>query len=201
MRRGIHHLGLATNDYEATVEFYTKVIGWEVAWQDLHKAPDGTVLVRHVFFDTGDGSYVAFMAPTPEMPGMPEKWATDINSGLGLPPIVYHFAFWLDNMEELEAMQARIREHGYAVSEVIDHDGWTQGIVVRDPNDLLIEFAYTSRELTDDDKILKPRGAPRVPTHEGRPDLEARDAAIIMNLGDEEALAKVEEIKPKGEKE
>lgn len=199
MRRGIHHLGLATNDYEATVDFYTRVIGWEIAWQDLHKAPDGTVLVRHVFFDTGDGSYVAFMAPTADMPGMPEIWAPDINSGLGLPPIVYHFAFWLDTMEELEAMQARIRSHDVEATEIIDHDGWTAGFVVRDPNRLLIEFACTTRELTDDDKILKPRGAPRVPTHEGHPELEARDAAIIMNLEGEEATRNLNDIKPKEE--
>lgn len=197
MRRGMHHIGLATTDYEATVEFYTKVIGWEIAWQDQHETPDGKVAMRHVFFDTGDGSYVAFMAPTPAIPGVPETWDTGINAGLGMPPIVYHFAFWRDTREELEELQARIRDHGVEASELIDHDGWTLGFVVRDPNDLLIEFACTTRELTEDDKLLKFRGAPRVPTHEGRPDLEARDAAIIMNLSPEEAKAQLDKVKPK----
>jgi catechol 2,3-dioxygenase-like lactoylglutathione lyase family enzyme len=45
----MHRIGLATTDYEATVDFYTKVIGWEIAWQDLMKTPDDTVLVRHVW--------------------------------------------------------------------------------------------------------------------------------------------------------
>jgi catechol 2,3-dioxygenase-like lactoylglutathione lyase family enzyme len=193
----MHHLGLATRDYDATVEFYTKVIGWEIAWQDLMQAPDGTVLVRHVFFDTGDGSYVAFMAPTPALPGTPENWATDINSGLGVPPHVYHFAFWLDSVEELEQFQRQIRERGVEASEVIDHDGWTAGFVVRDPNGLLIEFATTTRELTEDDKILKSRGAPRIPTHEQNPELRARDAGIIMNLPPEQAMALLSELEPK----
>jgi len=197
MRRGMHRIGLATTDYEATVDFYTKVIGWEIAWQDLMKTPDDTVLVRHVFFDTGDGSYVAFMAPTPALPGTPASWATDINSGLGVPPHVYHFAFWLDTMEELEQLQGQIRERGATASEIIDHDGWTAGFVVRDPNGLLIEFACTTRELTEDDKLLKPRGAPNIPGHEGSPENRARDAGIIMNLPPDQAVKLLAELEPK----
>ncbi len=56
-RTGSHHLGLATYDYEGIVDFYTRVLGWEIAWQDLMTGPDGTVHMKHVFFDTGDGSY------------------------------------------------------------------------------------------------------------------------------------------------
>lgn len=197
MRRGMHHLGLATSDYHATVDFYTNVIGWKIAWQDLMESPDGTVLMRHVFFDTGDGSYVAFMAPTCDLPGMPESWKTDINSGLGVPPHVYHFAFWVDTLEELKQFQRQLRKRGAAASEIIDHDGWCAGFVVRDPNGLLIEFACTTRELTDDDKFLKPRGAPRIPTHEGHPELKARDAGIIMNLPPKEAMALLAGYEPK----
>lgn len=199
MRRGMHHLGLATSDYDATVDFYTNVIGWEIAWQDLMQAPDGTVLMRHVFFDTGDGSYVAFMAPTPAMPGVPKSWSTDINSGLGVPPIVYHFAFWLDTLDELKEFQRKVRERGAAASEIIDHDGWCAGFVLRDPNGLLIEFACTTRELTADDKILKSRGAPRVPTHDGHPELQTRDAGIIMNLSPDKAMTLMNAYQPKPE--
>ena len=186
MRRGIHHLGFATRDYDATVEFYTKVIGWDIAWQDLIKAPDGGTLMKHVFFDTGDGSFVAFMEPRTGMPGVPESWDTGINAGLGLPQFVYHFAFWVDSLEDLEQLQSDLRDRGATVSEIIDH-GWTSGIVVRDPNDLLLEFACTTRELTEDDKILKPRGAPVTRGHEGRPELRERDNQIILNLAADEA--------------
>src|SRR5437867_10421835 len=82
--------------------------------------PDGTVHMKHVFFDTGDGSYVSFMCPTPDMPNHPEKWATDINSGLGVMNGAYHFAFWANSVEELEAQQARLRAHSHPVTEIID---------------------------------------------------------------------------------
>lgn len=197
MRRGLHHLGLATNDYEATVDFYTNIIGWEIAWQDMMKGPDGSVAMRHVFFDTGDGSYVAFMALTPKIPGVPESWSTDINSGLGVPPHVYHFAFWLDSLEELKEYQQTLRDRGATVSEIYDHDGWCSGIVLRDPNGLLIEFACTTRELTEDDKLLKPRGAPKVPAYDENPGLKERDAGIVLNLPPEEAIKLMQEIEPK----
>src|SRR5262245_65526670 len=96
-RTGAHHLGLATYDYEGIVDFYTRVLGWEIAWQDLMHGPDGTVHMKHVFFDTGDGSYVSYMCPTADMPNFPKKWATDINSGLGVMNGAYHFAFWADS--------------------------------------------------------------------------------------------------------
>ncbi len=73
-RTGAHHIGLATYDYEGIVDFYTRVLGWEIAWQDLMTGPDGTVFMKHVFFDTGDGSYVSFMCPTADMPDHPKKW-------------------------------------------------------------------------------------------------------------------------------
>src|SRR5579875_426056 len=117
-RHGIHHLGLAAYDYEATVDFYTKVMGWEIAWQDLQAAPDGTHLLRHVFFDTGDGSYVAFMCPTPENPNTPNTWATDINSGLGLRGGMYHFAFWVDSVEDLKERQSELRARGCETTDV-----------------------------------------------------------------------------------
>ena len=59
-RTGVHHLGMGTYDYDAIVDFYTRVLGWEIAWQDLMVGPDGTVYMKHVFFDTGDDSYISF---------------------------------------------------------------------------------------------------------------------------------------------
>ena len=72
-RAGAHHLGFASYDYDATIDFYTRVLSWQIAWQDLMTAPDGTPMMKHVFFDTGDGSYVAVMCPTPEMPNHPKN--------------------------------------------------------------------------------------------------------------------------------
>jgi catechol 2,3-dioxygenase-like lactoylglutathione lyase family enzyme len=157
-RRGIHHLGVATYDYDRCVDFYTRVLGLDIAWQDLMQAPDGTVLMRHVWFDTGDGSYIAFMAPTPES-GAPEKWAGDLNSAVGLSPYTYHFALWLDTVEELGAMASRLQEHGVKTTPIWDHE-WCKSIYFRDPDGLALEFCVTTRKFTDEDKLLKPRHQP-----------------------------------------
>ena len=177
-RTGVHHLGLGTDDYDATVDFYTRVLGWEIAWQDLLVGPDGTVSMKHVFFDTGDDSYISFMCPTADMPDHPKQWATDINAGLGVMHGTYHFAFWAESVEELEEKQAQLREHNHPVTEIIDH-GWAKSIYVRAPDGLSLEFCVTTRKLTDDDKLLKQRDQPGNPIYRERPDLVARDAAIL----------------------
>ncbi len=177
-RTGSHHLGLATYDYEGIVDFYTRVLGWEIAWQDLMTGPDGTVHMKHVFFDTGDGSYVSYMCPTADMPNFPKKWATDINSGLGVMNGAYHFAFWAESVEELEQQQARLREHNHPVTEIIDH-GWAKSIYFRAPDGLQLEFCVTTRKLAEDDRLLKHRYQPGNPIYRERPDLVARDAAIL----------------------
>ena len=177
-RTGTHHIGLATYDYEGIVDFCTRVLGWEIAWQDLATGPDGTVFMKQVFFDTGDGSYVSFMCPTADMPNHPKKWATDINSGLGVMNGAYHFAFWIESVEELENKRARLREHNHPVTEIIDH-GWAKSIYFRAPDGLSLEFSVTTRKLTEEDKLLKHRHQPGNPIYRERPDLAARDAAIL----------------------
>jgi catechol 2,3-dioxygenase-like lactoylglutathione lyase family enzyme len=177
-RAGVHHIGVASYDYDATVDFYTRVLGWQIAWQDVLSAPDGTPMMKHVFFDTGDGSYLAVMCPTPEMPNHPKKWATDINSGLGVMNGAYHFAFWVDTVEDLEARQAQIRSQSHPVTEIIDH-AWCKSIYFRTSDGLLLEFCVTTRKLAEDDKLLKHRYQPGNSIYKERPDLVERDAAIF----------------------
>src|SRR5437762_6110672 len=107
-RTGMHHLGLATLDIDRTIEFYTTKLGWEIAWSDiLETGNEGKI--KHVFLDTGDGSFVAFMSPE-KVKGIPEEWATDINSAQGLPGAFYHFAFWCDDLKALEAKRNELVE-------------------------------------------------------------------------------------------
>lgn len=156
-RTGVHHLGLATLDLDRTVEFYTKKLGWEVAWADILET-SGEGKIKHVFLNTGDGSLVAFMCPE-KVPGIPEEWATDINSAQGLPGAFYHFAFWCDDVRELEEKRKTLIERGVDVSAVVDH-GWCRSIYFRDPNGLLLEYCTTVREFTAEDKILRHHDQP-----------------------------------------
>ena len=155
---GLHHLSFASTDYEGTVEFYTKVMGWPIAWQDQAVDPEtGQELLRHVFFQADENMFVAFICSVPGSPMFPEKIATDINSGLGLPTGIYHFAFSVDTVEELDSWRRQIDERGGEASAIVDH-GWCKSVYFRDPvNDLMLEIAVQSRKFNDDDKILKQR--------------------------------------------
>ena len=139
-------------DIDRTIEFYTTKLGWEVASADiLETAGEGKI--KHVFLNTGDGSLVAFMCPE-KVPGIPQEWSTDINSAQGLPGAFYHFAFWCDDVKELEEKRNFLIERGVDVSAVVDHE-WCRSIYFRDPNGLLLEYCTTMRAFTEDDKIMR----------------------------------------------
>src|SRR5437899_12940816 len=118
------------------------------------------------------------MCPTADMPDHPKKWATDINSGLGVMNGAYHFAFWTESVAELENKQARLREHNHPVTEIIDH-GWAESIYFRASDGLELDFCVSTRSLTEDDKLLKLRYQPGNPIYCARPVLVALDAAIL----------------------
>ncbi|WLW50829.1 VOC family protein [Streptomyces sp. YU58] len=179
MQRGIHHMGFATFDYERCVDFYTRVLGFEIAWQELQQAEDGTVTMRHVFFDIGGGSYMAFMAPTPES-GAPASWPADLDKALGLRPYTYHFSLRVDSEQELQAWRDRLVEHGVKASAVFNH-GWCRSVYFTDPDGLQLEFCYNTRVLNEDDKILKPREQPFIDDLRRDPQA-ARESSEAMGI-------------------
>jgi catechol 2,3-dioxygenase-like lactoylglutathione lyase family enzyme len=151
-RTGIHHVGLATLDINRTIEFYTKKLGWEVAWCDVLEPAQGGK-IKHVFLDTGDGTFFAFMSPE-KVPGLPEEFATDINSAQRLPSAFYHFALWCDNLHELEKKREQLVSRGVDVTPIVDHE-WCRSIYLKDPNGLLLEYCATTRKFTDEDKVMR----------------------------------------------
>ncbi|SRR5579883_493020 len=158
-RTGVHHLGLVSLDIDRTIDFYTNKMGWKIAWCDLMTPRQGG-LIKHVFFDTGDGSYISFMCPQ-KVPGVPAEFSTDMNSAQHLPNYFYHFAFWVDSVEELERKRAQLLEKGVAVTGVADHE-WAKSIYFRDPNGMLLEYCVTMRELGEEDKVMRDRSATNV---------------------------------------
>ena len=177
---GVHHLGLASTDYEGTVDFYTNVVGWEIVWQDQMISPDGQEMMRHVFFDMGDGSLIAFICSRPGSPIFPESWATDINSGLGMhTAFVYHFSFWSESLEDLEEKRKTLKSRGVEVTSMMNH-GWLKSFYFRDPvNGLMLEFAAQLRPFNEDDKLLKPR--PQIGFETTDPD-EIEETARVLGI-------------------
>ena len=82
-RTGFHHVAYACRDAEATRHFYEDLLGMPLVHTEV-KAGEGGFF-RHLFFDTGDGSCIAFF----EVSGVGEalggaamsRWATDYRSG------------------------------------------------------------------------------------------------------------------------
>jgi len=97
--KGLHHLGLATHDMDATLAFYEDILGFETKVCDLMQ-PQAGGTIRHAFLDTGNDELIAFMECI-DVPGIPNDFDTGLNRGLGIKGGVVHFAFRVDDESEL----------------------------------------------------------------------------------------------------
>jgi catechol 2,3-dioxygenase-like lactoylglutathione lyase family enzyme len=153
-RTGFSHVGLSTLDLDRTRDFYENILGFKAVRCDIMRIAEGGQ-IRHVFFDTGDGQLLAFMEPR-GVPGIPAEYDAGINRGLGVPDAFYHFAFEVGSLEALEAKRAELIAKGVRVTPIVDHE-WMKSIYFKDPNNLLLEFAVTTRSLGQDDAVMQPR--------------------------------------------
>jgi catechol 2,3-dioxygenase-like lactoylglutathione lyase family enzyme len=151
---GLSHLGLVTRDMDATLAFYTDVLGFEAVRCDILKVEEGGE-IRHVFFDAGAGQLVAFMEGK-GVEHIPDDYDAGINKGLGLPSGMVHFAFEAGNVEQLEAKRADLLGKGVRVTQVVDHE-WCKSIYFKDPNGVDLEFCCLTRELGADDARMQVR--------------------------------------------
>ncbi len=144
MNKGLHHIGLATHDMEKTLSFYESVLGFPaVVCEMIHPETGGAI--RHAFLDTGNGELFAFMECN-EVEGVSDDFDAGINRGLGIGGGMFHFAFRVDDVAELEAKRTDLIAKGVEVGSVIDH-GWCKSIYFKDPNSLQLEFCCLTQEL------------------------------------------------------
>ena len=144
---GMHHLGLATHDMEATLDFYENTLGFETKVCDLLE-PESGGTIRHAFMDMGQGEMIAFMECN-DVPSIAADFDAGINRGLGISGGVIHFAFKSRDEDDLVARQAALRDKGIEVTDVVDH-GWCKSIYFRDPNHLQLEYCVLSGDLTEE---------------------------------------------------
>ena len=143
---GIHHIALTTKDVKANHEFYTGAMGFRLIKVEVARAGEQG-FAKHLFYDTGGGGMIAFWDM--HDPELGDDWSPAIASGLGLPGWTNHLAFDAENDADLQRRLERWLEHGHNCWE-IDH-GWCKSIYVMDPNDIMVEFCVTTRELTSKD--------------------------------------------------
>ena len=120
---GVDHLALICSDLEATIEFYTQVLGMRLAKVIPNRdEPSST----HIFLDMGGGNMLAFF-------DFPKKGPAKTERGVGS---MHHVAL-KGTSEQYVAVVKNARERG------IKHDvhgGGTKGsIYMRDPDDILVE--------------------------------------------------------------
>ena len=152
--KGWSHISLATLDMNTTRAFYEDILGFKAVRCDTIKVKEGGE-IRHVFFDTGNKQLLAFMEPR-GVPGAPTEFDGGLNRPLGMPEGVYHFAFEAGSAEELDAKRAELIRKGVKVTPVVDHE-WAKSIYFKDPNGLLLEFSYLTREFNSDDGVMQLR--------------------------------------------
>jgi catechol 2,3-dioxygenase-like lactoylglutathione lyase family enzyme len=137
--RGVHHGAFRCRDAAQTVWFYTTVLGLA--------EPTGIVLEEvtgtghddpymHIFFQMKNGEYIAFF----DAPGSADPdWFKRKES------FDMHWAFEVDSMEDLVAMQARLKSFGITAHGPVDHH-MVKSIYMYDPNGIQIELTIRAPE-------------------------------------------------------
>ena len=143
----IHHVAFACRDVEATHRFYGEILGLELACAEVTRIKQGHL--RHFFYDTGDGSCLAFFHLNDV--GEPADLRTAISTDLDLPVWVNHVALRADPGRIAEVV-GRLRAAGGEVEFEIEH-GWCRSTYLLDPNGILVELCQDTPGMPDDPEL------------------------------------------------
>ena len=137
--KGLYHFAFPCRDAEETRLFYEELLGLPlVHCMEVDAVPSSGDKgpYAHIFFEMGDGSFLAFFdlgkreAPLPS-PNVP-RW-------------VQHLALEVGTIGEVKAMQQRLEAAGIEVKGVVDHD-FIQSIYFFDPKGLRLEITTRTEE-------------------------------------------------------
>jgi glyoxylase I family protein len=130
----VHHIAFACRDLDETHHFYEDLLGLPLVKTELDRHEKGWM--KHVFYDLGDGSCLAFF----DLHGLgePTPARTAISTDLGYPVWVNHVALRSDP-ERVADVKQRLEAAGIAPAMELDH-GWCHSTYFVDPNGIMIEF-------------------------------------------------------------
>ena len=144
---GLHHYAYRCRNAEETRSFYEDLLGLPLAHiikADSVPSTGASDPYVHLFFEFGDGSYIAFFDLGDETACVPDPET---------PSWVNHFAMRVDTLEEVEAWKAKLEAAGLDVVGVTDH-GFVKSIYFFDPNGVRLEITTV---LVSDDTLQKYR--------------------------------------------
>ena len=145
---GLFHVAIKTNDLDATVKFYTEVLGLKFshALGDDHVPSTKRYSPHiHIFFEMEDGSSIAFFE-CPKDPGSMKDMAS--------PDWIQHFAFEVESPEALMEGKRRLESKGVEVLGPVDH-GFLRSIYFFDPSGHRLEFTAWTVERSEYAKFEK----------------------------------------------
>ena len=136
--RGLNHVAYRCRDAQETTEFYRDVLGLKLAHvivQDRVPSTQEYAPHAHVFFEMGDGSWVAFF-------DLVDEPQVDQETN---PDWAQHLALEVPSVEVLEEKLAALRGHGIDVLGPIDH-GFIRSIYFYDPSGHRLELTVRTTE-------------------------------------------------------
>ena len=137
--RGINHLALITPDMDATVRFYHGALGMPIV-ATINAGP-----MRHYFFDMGAGQHDRLLLLVRRRGRRPSR--SRRASRPSSPPSSTTCRSTCPSCGTSIDLQARLREHGVEVTELVDH-GFVQSVYFTDPNGIALEASYWVTEPT-----------------------------------------------------
>jgi catechol 2,3-dioxygenase-like lactoylglutathione lyase family enzyme len=145
----LHHAAYRCRDAEQTRWFYEDVLGLKLAAALEFDQMSGTDIDRnylHLFFDLGDGSFIAFF----DQPSaaLPEKFEPEDG-------MEKHIALRINDENELEGWKNRIKAANVKCVGPVDH-GFAKSLYFYDPNGIQCEIACNTDAYSD---IMSAKGA------------------------------------------
>jgi catechol 2,3-dioxygenase-like lactoylglutathione lyase family enzyme len=141
---GVDHTAHPTWKLKETVDFYRDVMGLPLVHAITAKGwgreKEQHADFLHIFFDSGNGSNIAFFyyigTDQPESLKVPKGYMSMAN----------HTAWSVETMDDLMAWKERLRSFGVTVSDEIRHET-IESIYFRDPNFYPIEITLPLRKV------------------------------------------------------
>ena len=131
----LNHLAYVTHDVAATADFYTRVLGMELAstiFDDHVPSTGDDFPYFHIFFRMADGSTIAFFECT-DLPPAARSTHPAYDT-------FNHVALQVANREELRSWYEWLKACGVEVLGPVDHKGMIESIYFHDPNGIRLEL-------------------------------------------------------------
>lgn len=126
--QGVHHITFVGSNREATIDFYTGVLGMPLVMEQPNlDVPEET----HLYFDAGDGRLITFFV-------RPSRQNDHTHNPEGIGNL-HHLAFTVSRATYTQVAQ-RLNERGIKNTGPVDR-GFMDSIYFRDPNGQLLEIA------------------------------------------------------------